>query len=423
MLTHKFRDFLADEQGGYTAWFLVWFALFMAFGGFAVDIGDAFRVETQLQATADAAALAGVMSLPDKSAAVNQALMVAKNNMPVTMNDQPLNGNVVLPSQVLTGNWDIEAEKFTKDGTPLNAVYVETRRDSTNQNPVAPAFLRILSGFGFEHFNIGTIAVAVGYIPKCMRLNGFVAENKIDITSNNTVNSMCWHANNNIEDKGHDYSIDVGNNNTFSNVVISTPDPNDVVQRPNVCEKNEPLCDIVIPGDLDASEAALIAADPYFFDELIDVNSKYMPDYMYTLVNGVRVLKKPIRKVTNTYSGPYDEYTIYDVNCAAPNKLFTLPTDVVLNHVVIVADCQIHSSSNGTIQASVLASSAVGNGKNPLDNNSINLAKGWTIGSSDWCAPPTGTSSPENVRMYSAAVRKSPFAVAMMFSPACTEMP
>ena len=43
-------------------------------GGFAVDMTDAYRNVTLLQSTADASALAGVMSLPDEDDAVAQAL-------------------------------------------------------------------------------------------------------------------------------------------------------------------------------------------------------------------------------------------------------------------------------------------------------------------------------------------------------------
>ena len=66
MLGTRFRRFLSDESGGYTIWSLIWFSLYVAMGGLAVDMTDAYRNQTLLQSTADASALAGVMSPPDK---------------------------------------------------------------------------------------------------------------------------------------------------------------------------------------------------------------------------------------------------------------------------------------------------------------------------------------------------------------------
>ena len=65
MFSTSFRSFLRDESGAYTIWSLIWFSLYVAMGGMAVDLTDAYRNQTLLQSTADASALAGVMSLPD----------------------------------------------------------------------------------------------------------------------------------------------------------------------------------------------------------------------------------------------------------------------------------------------------------------------------------------------------------------------
>ena len=51
------RTFIGDENGGYTVWSLTWFMLYVALGGIAVDMSDAFRNQNILQSTADASAL------------------------------------------------------------------------------------------------------------------------------------------------------------------------------------------------------------------------------------------------------------------------------------------------------------------------------------------------------------------------------
>ena len=74
MLSKSFHKFLRDERGAYTIWSLIWFSLYVAMGGLAVDMTDAYRNQTLLQSTADASALAGGMSLPDQPDAPAQSL-------------------------------------------------------------------------------------------------------------------------------------------------------------------------------------------------------------------------------------------------------------------------------------------------------------------------------------------------------------
>lgn len=60
-IANGLRRFAADERGSYTLWSLVWFMLYVALGGVTVDVTDAYRNQTLLQSTADAAVLAAVM--------------------------------------------------------------------------------------------------------------------------------------------------------------------------------------------------------------------------------------------------------------------------------------------------------------------------------------------------------------------------
>jgi Flp pilus assembly protein TadG len=375
------RKFIGDETGGYTVWSLIWFSLYVAMGGLAVDVTDAYRNRTLLQSTADAAALAGVMSLPDTADAVAQAVGYAENNMAVATN-----GHVVDPAEVYTGNWDTDAESFTVNGTPLNAVYVVARRAGENENPLATNFLRII---GLQKFDINVDAVAIKFVPSCLTQNGLVAANQVDVTSGNSFSGICIHGQNDIEDPAHDYAVEFNNGNTYGDdVQVSMPDLNDMPTRQKYCDNNEGICDpgTLVEGDMwpkDVQNLNNIIAG------LTDPDSEYIPDYMSQDIDGVTV-GPTVETYNENYAGPFDQYHIYDINCSNSNKLFQLPADVELNKVIIVADCQISSSSGGTIVSGILATSATGNGANPLDQNAINFASGWSFGSDQFCVDSSG---------------------------------
>ncbi|MHA1159021.1 MAG: hypothetical protein ACTSP2_09825 [Alphaproteobacteria bacterium] len=78
------RKFLNDELGGGTVMGLLWFILLVGIIGLAVDNINGLRNRTVLRATADAdaAALAGVIDLPNEATAVASAVAYSAGNMP-----------------------------------------------------------------------------------------------------------------------------------------------------------------------------------------------------------------------------------------------------------------------------------------------------------------------------------------------------
>ena len=136
--------FLKDEEGAGTAWWVVWMLMFMVFGGVAADSANAFRMRAELQATADAAAHAGVIDLPDVDAARASADAMAAANMSATDH-----GDVLAAVDIETGAWDSAANTFTVSDdeggggglglggggfSPADAIRVTTRRDASNSN-------------------------------------------------------------------------------------------------------------------------------------------------------------------------------------------------------------------------------------------------------------------------------------------------
>ena len=118
----------------------------------AIDSGYLYLLKNRLQATADAAALAGASQLPIASDVRTVATDFAGKNMAVATH-----GSVLANGDVVLGHWDAEARTFTPAGNPINAVRVTTKRSTANNNPAELSFARFL---GFDEVNLETVAVA-----------------------------------------------------------------------------------------------------------------------------------------------------------------------------------------------------------------------------------------------------------------------
>ncbi len=95
MLGGDCRKFLNDELGG-TVMGLLWFILFVAITGLAVDSINGFHNRALIRATAaaDAAALAGVIDLPNDATVVASAVALSAGNMPTALNGSVLKAGV-----------------------------------------------------------------------------------------------------------------------------------------------------------------------------------------------------------------------------------------------------------------------------------------------------------------------------------------
>ena len=205
-----FEAFLSDEGGVGTVWGLLWFILFVGIGGLAVDTTNGFRVQTMLQATADAAAHAGVQSLPDEADAVVTALAYAEKNMA-----SAYYGEVLAQDEVDVGVWDPVARTFTDGGAPANAVRVTLHSTAATGNPVPVNFLRIIGLMAWD-INVQAIAAMGGDGDICLS-NGFLSKGKVYSGSENDyIHDICIHG---------EMGVKVGSTNTFEpGVSVSMPD-------------------------------------------------------------------------------------------------------------------------------------------------------------------------------------------------------
>lgn len=158
--TDMMRRFHRDESGSVFVLVALGFLVIMGVAALAVDMGNAYVMENNLQTTADSAALAAASELPDVSNVTAVAVAYATKNMATGHF-----GDVVTAGDVATGNWSDDSRTFTAAGTPTNAVRVVARMSEDNDN-AAPTFFGRL--FGKDSIDITASAVATGSLNRCV---------------------------------------------------------------------------------------------------------------------------------------------------------------------------------------------------------------------------------------------------------------
>ena len=371
MLREYACQFRTDETGAGTILGLLWFMLLVGITGMAVDVTNGFRSRTMLQATADAAALAGAIDLPDQAAAVATAISYADENMPSVAY-----GDVLDPADVLVGLWDGAARSLDTAAALPDSVMVTARQAEQNSNPVPVSFLRII---GLMNWNVQAQAVAQRFVPECLE-DGLDAGGGVYISSNNDfVNEICLHG---------QQGVKMQNNNSFEpGVTVSMPDPGNQLVIPAVGM-------ISNPGLPEALRENILAprmvnhVDEIMLD-FLDPASPVLPAYIDTAL--------PVIVVDDKYKfDTYFQGRIYEVQCD-PNKQVSVPANTSLRNVVIIADCNISVGANASLSNVVLGSTALGNGAQPLDSSNINFSANVDLGAADDCAPGGG------VQIFSSA--------------------
>jgi Flp pilus assembly protein TadG len=149
------RTFWSDRRGAFAPLAALVLTVILGFGALAIDMGYAYYMRNKLQVAADASALAGASQLeflPDQSTIVPEALQYADNNMPSATYD-----DVLVPADVVVGNWNPDTRTFTAGLNPLDAVMTTTRQQESAGNAV-PAFLGGIVGFSSYDANASAIA-------------------------------------------------------------------------------------------------------------------------------------------------------------------------------------------------------------------------------------------------------------------------
>ena len=163
--------FADDESGNATLWSLTWLLGFALMAGLAIDSTNGWRNKTMLQSTADAAALAGAMDIPnplreipyDPSPGAYSDLkanvrLYAEKNMPQGRFGTYLRATADETDErndVHLGHWDgrrfTPAIKFsTPTERPLNGIRVRAGQTHERNNPVATALLHMIGRDGWD---------------------------------------------------------------------------------------------------------------------------------------------------------------------------------------------------------------------------------------------------------------------------------
>jgi len=378
MICAPVTRFLADQRGAGTIMGLLWFMLLVGITGMAVDTTDGFRNRTMLQATADAAALAGAIDLPDQAAVVATAVTYAAENM-----GAEINGSVLDPADVRIGLWDGATRSLDIGAALPDSVMVTVRRSEANNNPVPVNFLRIV---GLTNWNVQARAVAQRFIPECLK-DGLIARGIVDISSNNGfVNQICVHGQQGVHMQNHNFFE--------SGVTVSMPDPGSQLTIPAVGMASNPgLPEALRENILDPR---MVNHIDEIMLELLDRNSPIIPSYINTALPVLVVDEK--FKLANAQPG-----RIYHVVCK-PNKNTLIAANSILTEVVIVAECEIKINAGATITSAVLASRSGGNGN--IGKANVGIAANVQLGLPDNCAEGGGVQIFSNATIHTASSTK-----------------
>ncbi len=378
MLSERVSQFLRDERGSYTIWSLIWFLMYVALGGIAVDMTDAFQKEHLLQAAADAAALGSVMSLGQPGQdPVPVAKHIAKMNM-----DQDIHGTVLTADDVEIGTWVFSQERFYIDTEEPNAVYVTTRRAEKNHNPVAMNLLRVVSLLGIPTWwNINTEAVAVKGTSICHN-QGLIAGGRLVMAAQDKFyNNICLH--------GTTEFVAAAQNTFDTGVSISTTCSDCIGPGGRPLSNTESLN----PGfgdayDLGGPESPVGPWNAQHVGEYIE-KLKTRPnagtydtmvesygdnykgwEYLYH-PDGTAPTPRPVSSLPSTL----EPYSVYEVSCTG--EQIELPASEITN-VAIVSDCRVHGSDGMVIRDAVIA-------VDPKDetNHGLHFAANATLGDTD----------------------------------------
>ncbi len=372
MLDRHMHKLARDEAGGGTIMGLFWFVLLIGILGLAVDATNGERNETMLQATADSAALAAAIDLPDETATVKTASDYAKLNM-----EPEEHGYVLDPKDVLVGEWDPATPAIDTESANPDSVMVTVWRGDANTNALPMHFLRII---GLESWNVRAQAAAQRYIPDCLR-DGLIARRHVEIKSENEfTNDICIHGK-----KG----VHISSENYFEpGVAVSMLDLDTLEVPDSGMDSNTGLEEALRESGLDPRMVNDV-------DEIMDsflepATSPYLPAYIDP---EAEVEDVPRNKVSETDFKPGH---VYQVLCDGPNQTAEFANQVV-EEVVIVFNCRMTSHSNVVFSDVVLASRNEGAGD--VTNYNVEINGGVQFGARDDCAPGGGVQIFSNASM------------------------
>jgi Flp pilus assembly protein TadG len=160
---NQFRVGSKTERGSILVFATISLTALLGLAAWATETGRAWQTQSQLQAAADAAALAGVGNLLSPDFLTVDEAGARTVAMAYGPQHEALGVNISLAAvDVEAGSWDMASQTFTAfpgntDPDVMRAVRVIARRDSTMNGPINTIFGRVM---GIDSITVRTDAIA-----------------------------------------------------------------------------------------------------------------------------------------------------------------------------------------------------------------------------------------------------------------------
>ncbi|MBF9031595.1 hypothetical protein HKCCE3408_14430 [Rhodobacterales bacterium HKCCE3408] len=326
-MTRLTRPFRREESGTITIFGLFLFVVACCLGGLALDVSHAYKMRTQLQITADSAAHAALVRRQrfDEDTAIAAAMDVVESMMPFETH-----GDVVLPEDIVFGTWDAATRTFTPVENATQAVQIDTHRIAQRSNAAQNFLLRLIDVDGWDIIRRSIFAT---YAPDCLN-EGFVAEEYVDVTSNNIFRAgFCVHAN---------HYVELNNNNLLElGVVVSMPNRHDLVIPAAGMRQNDGLEEALRDAYYDLGVPARVTEA---YDDATIPGATNFPDFITSTIEVPLNRRDPVDETV------WVEGRIHRVTCARENQRIRIPQDTVLRNGVLVTNCEVAFGSNAAVE-------------------------------------------------------------------------
>ena len=255
---HALGRFAGDETGSMTVWGLfVWFVSGIL-GALALDVTHLMAARTHLQVAADQAAHAAIYQryLIDDSDGVQDSEMESIKTMAADLARTTLPtgryGIALEEADINFGYYNAATQVFTVDETSEDAVRARAYFTNANNNPTVSFLFRLV---GRDNFDVSAESVFIAYGKNCMT-DGYVAEGRVDIQSNNDFGEdFCVHSNT---------AVEVNQNNTYGRgSIVSMPDIDDLGIPGGITYNDDGT---INEDNFDRNEGLLEALNPGYID-------------------------------------------------------------------------------------------------------------------------------------------------------------
>ena len=360
------RRFTHTQDGAITSFGIFLVIAMICVGGLGLDVANAIMVRTHLQVAADSAAHAALVAREYRTEAESKAIAItiASQSLPPSKF-----GTTIEAGDITFGTWDAATQVFTASPGSDDAVLVNTQRLAGRGNSVGTFFLRFI---GMNHLDVISQSVFETYYPTCF-LEGFVAQDVVDIQSNNTYDDgFCIHSNTHVE---------VNNGNTFlDGVIVSMPNRGDLVIPSSGPGANPGLQDALRSGAYRLRVLNRI-------DDIIANVEDPSSDYFRTAYVDIDPLTGDPEVVTfsknDRIQDIWVEGAIHKATCNAANQTITLSANQSVHKGVIVTNCQVSLGANSLITDVIIVTENT-------NTDSIKGGSGAQIGLDDGCSPGGG---------------------------------